>query len=135
MPRSKGVTPDKIGVVKTLGDLEVSVMDVVWDKGRTTVQSVFEVLYPQRKLAYTTVMTVMSRLAAKGVLLQDRGGIAYVYTPAITREEVATNVTREVIDRVLGGRISPVLESYLERGGADAEELSRLKALIDRYAK
>jgi predicted transcriptional regulator len=135
MPRKKGAKVERVGVVKTLGELEVEIMNAVWDLGKASVQDVFEALYPQRKLAYTTIMTVMSRLAAKGVLEQDRSGIAYLYAPLVTREEVATNVMAEVVDRILAGRLSPVLESYLARGTADAEEIARLRKLLAAYAK
>jgi predicted transcriptional regulator len=131
VPRKKGSKVERIGVVKALGELEVEIMDVVWDKGTATVQEVFEALYPQRRLAYTTIMTVMSRLAAKGTLEQDRRGIAYVYKPRISREELAASVMQEVVDRVLGGRISPYLADYLKHGKADSAELAALRELID----
>jgi predicted transcriptional regulator len=132
VPRKKGTKVERIGVVKALGELEVEIMNVVWDKKRATVQEVFEALYPERKLAYTTVMTVMSRLAGKGVLEQDRTGIAYVYTAKVTREQVAASVVQEVVDRVLGGRISPAVEAYLQRGPVDPEEVARIRSLLDR---
>ena len=130
MPRKKGSTVERVGVVKTLGELEIEIMNVVWDAGQATVQDVFEVLYPKRKLAYTTVMTVLSRLAAKGVLEQDRKTVAYVYRPLVSREEVAVTVMNEVVDRVLGGRLSPLLAAYLKRDGVDAEERQRLRKLV-----
>ena len=75
--------------VNRLGDLETEVMGVVWEKRKATVQDVKEALAPRRSLAYTTVMTVMSRLAQKGILERQKEGRAFYYTPVASQEKVA----------------------------------------------
>jgi predicted transcriptional regulator len=65
-----------------LGELERAVMQAVWDRGEASVRQVHQDLLPDRELAYTTVMTVMSRLADKGVLVREKRGRAYVYRPS-----------------------------------------------------
>lgn len=87
---------------KVLGPLECDIMDVVWDQGRTTVSAVHKALRDKRDLAYTTVMTTMSRLAKKNLLHQDTTASTYVYTPALSRLEfdhyVVMGVIRGLID-------------------------------------
>jgi BlaI family transcriptional regulator, penicillinase repressor len=69
-----------------LGELERAVMDVLWDRGTpATVREVAEVLR-DRDLAYTTVMTVLDRLAGKGMVERERAGRAWSYRPAASRE-------------------------------------------------
>jgi hypothetical protein len=80
--------PRKKGLRKILGDLEADVMEAIWARGEATVHDVHERLAgADRELAYTTVMTVMSRLAEKGLLERRKDGAAYLYMPAASKEE------------------------------------------------
>src|SRR5688572_8069575 len=72
-----------------LGPLETDVMEAVWARGDATVRDVHATLARRRDIAYTTVMTTMSRLAAKGLLERDSSGLAHRYRPAVSREEYA----------------------------------------------
>ena len=74
---------------RDLGELELAVMQAVWAAGEATVQGVSDALAPQRTPAYTTGMTVMSRLADKRLLRRRKVGRAFVYAPAASQETVA----------------------------------------------
>lgn len=89
--------------IRSLGELDIDILTVVWDRNQATVKDVFEVLYDSRRLAYTTIMTVMSRLAKKGVLQQDRSTTPYVYSPVISRQDLAFSIINHVVDRLLDG--------------------------------
>ena len=81
-----------------LGDLEREVMTQLWDAGEPlTVRQVHERLSRQRDLAYTTVMTVLDRLAKKGVVTQQKADRAYRYVPAQTREEMTASVMLDAL--------------------------------------
>jgi predicted transcriptional regulator len=84
-----------------LGPLEQDVMDVVWRLGDTTVRDVHGELASQRTIAYTTVMTTMSRLAAKGLLVRDTEGLAHRYRPAVSRERYARSTVEDVLSWLL----------------------------------
>lgn len=84
-----------------IGSLEADILAVVWEKDRTTVRAVYETLRERRKIAYTTVMTVMNNLVKKHLLDQDKSGIAYVYTPAIPGREVARTVLVSVVHKLV----------------------------------
>jgi predicted transcriptional regulator len=100
-----------------LGDLEREVMTQLWNAGEPlTVRQVHERLSPDRDLAYTTVMTVLDRLAKKGVVTQERADRAYRYGPAQTREEMTAGLMLDALsatpdrDAALAhfvGRLSP----------------------------
>lgn len=94
-------SPTKDGLVKVLGPLETDIMQIIWQDERSTVKKVHRKLSQQRDIAYTTVMTTMSRLAEKGVLNRHREGLAYVYTPAITEDDFVTMVVQQVLDGLL----------------------------------
>src|SRR5699024_12818460 len=78
----------------SLGDLERSVMDVLWNGGSYTVREIHSVLSQERDLAYTTVMTVLDRLAKKGVADRERVGRSWRYTAAASHEELTAVAMR-----------------------------------------
>jgi predicted transcriptional regulator len=99
---------------KVLGPLECEIMDVVWGQGRTTVSAVHKALRDKKDLAYTTVMTTMSRLAKKNLLHQDTTSSTYVYTPALSREEFDRYVVKGVIRGLIDDYGDVVGECFVE---------------------
>lgn len=120
----------KTSGINSLGELEVDIMGIVWSKENATVKDVFEIMYERRKLAYTTIMTVMNRLAVKGILAQDRSTVPYVYTPLVERDTMAQSMVDEVVDRLLEGSAGAVVSYLMDHQSMTAEELSDLKAKI-----
>jgi predicted transcriptional regulator len=129
-------SPTKDGLVKVLGPLETEIMQIIWQDERSTVKKVHRKLSQHREIAYTTVMTTMTRLAEKGVLTRHREGLAYVYTPAITEEDFVTMVVQQVLDGLLDDYSETAVDymvDYLAR--RNPSELKRLhKALQARVA-
>ena len=99
--------PGKRGLRKVLGDLEHDIMAVLWDGGEATVRQVHDQLGKRREIAYTTVMTVMSRLSTKGLLGKSRSGNAFVYTPAYTREQFTQFSLKQVFSGLLRDFTAP----------------------------
>jgi predicted transcriptional regulator len=117
--------------INSLGDLEADVMGVVWEMGRATVQDVKDALAPGRSPAYTTVMTVMSRLAGKGMLERQKEGRAYYYTPAASQEKVAGSILRTLVNRLYDGATGRAVAQLLKNDSkVDDAELERLERLI-----
>src|SRR5512139_1945552 len=125
MPKQK---PKKLS---RLGELETDVMSVVWEKGKASVQDVKDALEPGRSLAYTTVMTVMSRLAEKGMLERQKEGRAFYYTPAASHDKVAGSLLQTLIKRLYDGATGQAIAQLLETDeNVDDAELERLEQLI-----
>ena len=120
-------------VQKLLGDLEHAVMEIVWRHQRVTVREVVAELTQRRQLAYTTVMTVMSRLAEKGILQQHRVGRAYVYEATFTPEQLAMEAAGRKI-RSLLDEFGPLamVEFVHQIGQVDPEQLQRLAQLAQK---
>jgi predicted transcriptional regulator len=119
--------------MNTLGDLERAVMDQVWraaDHGRAqvSVREVHEELGRTRGLAYTTVMTVMGRLADAGLLTQERSGRAYRYAAAGTRQELTATTMLDQLHGMDGQDRRSAMLHFL--GDASAEEIADLKAAL-----
>jgi predicted transcriptional regulator len=111
------LTPDSEGLEKLLGPLEVRIMRIIWQQERVTVKQVHGQLAPLHDIAYTTVMTTMSRLAEKGILSRHREGLAYVYAPAISEDVFVARMVDQVISSLLRDFPSYVarsLETWLE---------------------
>jgi predicted transcriptional regulator len=117
-----------------LGPLETEVMDAVWDLDEATVRDVHEALSNRRELAYTTVMTTMTRLAAKGLLRRDTSGLAHRYRPSISREEYAKSTVTSVVDWLVASFPEPTLSYFVEvvNDESGPEVLEALRAKIDR---
>ncbi len=117
-------------IQKLLGDLEYAVMQVVWDHQRVTVRDVADILNQQRPLAYTTVMTVMSRLAEKGILRQHRVGRAYEYEAAFTPQELAAEAAGQMIRSLLEDFGPVAVTQFVQQvGQIDRCQLERLAQL------
>ncbi len=123
--------PHKIGYKKVLGDLEADIMKVVWKHNRVTVRDVYEQLRLEKTLAYTTVMTIMGRLAEKGLLQKEPQGNAFVYTPTISEDDFGRQVVSEVLDGLLEEFAEPAISHMVDKlGSEDNEKLSKLEQII-----
>ena len=110
-----------------LGDLERAVMDHLWSTSQSqTVRQVHEALSEQRDLAYTTVMTVLQRLAKKNLVSQIRDDRAYRYEPVHGRDVLVAGLMVDALDQAAdtGGR-QAALVHFVERVGADEAEALR----------
>lgn len=125
------------GLRKLMGDLEASIMEVVWAKepgALVTVREVYEALLDGRKIAYTSVMTVMGNLAKKGVLAVEKAGTAYLYRAPLTREAFTDQAVGAIVSELLSDFADPALAHFskaLGGSGLPAEALDRLRAQVD----
>ena len=117
-----------------LGELEASVMQVVWQQKKATVKDVFITLYPKRKLAYTTIMTVMRRLAEKGILEQDKSSKTYLYTPRIDQEKMALGIVESVLNKVMGGSAVELLIGVIENSDLTLDQLNEIESELAKAA-
>lgn len=102
----------KRGPVLELAPLELDCMNMLWPTGEATVRDIREALAPVRPRAYTTIMTIMDRLAHKGVVQRRKVGKAYVYRPNLSEEQARAHAVEQVVENYFEG--SPgSLASYL----------------------
>jgi BlaI family transcriptional regulator, penicillinase repressor len=115
---------------KTLTGQELEIMKVVWERDKTTVRDVYEALLERRKVAYTTVMTMMKILEQKGFLKKSQEDRAHVYRPAQPKGQVIGAMVREFVNRVFNGSAEPLLVHLVEEhhlSQQDLEEIARLR--------
>ncbi len=114
-----------------LGETELEVLDIVWDLGAASVSDVLEIIRKKRKVAYTTVMTVMRKLADKGYLEFKEEGRSYVYSPRIPANQVRGRLLSDVVSSVFGGSRMAAVRTLVEAESLSEEQIDELRALID----
>jgi BlaI family penicillinase repressor len=114
----------------TLTPQELEIMKVVWQRGTATVRDVYETLRAHRRIAYTTVMTMMNVLERKGHLRKRAEGRSFLYQPARPRGQVVKAMVREFLDRVFGGSAAPLLVHLIEDRRLSEDDLRELARRI-----
>src|ERR1051325_3123049 len=98
----------------TLTDQELEIMKIVWERDSATVRDVYEALLERRKVAYTTVMTMMKILEQKNYLRKTAVDRAYVYRPVQPKQQVVRAMVRDFVNRVFNGSAEPLLVHLVE---------------------
>jgi len=111
-----------------LGDRELDVMSVLWDLGSGTVAEVRAQL--PADLAYTTVLTILRNLDAKGLVSHASEGKAHRYSPRVGRRTARRNALSQVIDKLFHGSPEQLLAHLVEERALSAEDLKRLNAQL-----
>ena len=137
-PYSKPQSPHGRGLEKFFGELELAVLEAVWVHQPVNVGKVLETLNEtsERTWAYTTIMTIMSRLAEKGWLTAEKRGRAYSYTAVYSRKEAEATLAGEVVRSLLDdfGDVA-VAQFVKELDRIDPEQLTRLAELAEEGGK
>ena len=114
----------------TLTDQELEIMKIVWDRDSVTVRDVYESLLEKRKVAYTTVMTMMNILEQKGHLKKAQEERAYVYRSTKPRNQVIRGMVREFVNRVFNGSAEPLLLHLVEDQKLTEEDIEEIRQMI-----
>lgn len=114
---------------RSLGDLERAVMDELWSRDAlATVREVHAALAQDRTIAYTTAMTVLDRLARKGLVVQEREGRAFRYRVAASRSEMTAGLLRDTLADVEAEDRRSALVAFV--GDATSDDLEALRAAL-----
>ena len=119
--------------MKTMRDLpqaQFEVMEVLWEKGEATIREVHAVLSARRKLAYTTVATLLTRMRGKGYVRAREKNFAYIFRPLVTREQVIDRKLDDFITRVLGGDVAPLAAYIAENRNLTPEQIKALEEIV-----
>ncbi len=118
-----------------LGRLELQIMNIVWEKGKATVHDVKDVLGKGRKPAYSTILTMMRKLEAKGYLEHDVDDRTYVYRPTISQQAARKGILGDIVERLFEGSPSLLLNSLVEQDHISEKELKQIQKLIKERGK
>ncbi|GMU23487.1 MAG: BlaI family transcriptional regulator [Phycisphaerae bacterium] len=113
-------------------ELELEILKILWRDGPASVRQVRDALVGFRDLAYTSVMTVMTIMTKKGYLRRSKVEGGYVYRSRISEQVTTRRMLRDLVERVFGGSASAVMLNLLKTQDLDANELKRIRELIDK---
>jgi predicted transcriptional regulator len=115
-----------------LGELEIAVMESLWTLGAATAKALHQQLGASRNISANTVQSTMERLYKKGLLSREKVSHAYVYTPAVTRENVLAEMIDNVVGKLSGGCTEAMLSAFVDVAErADTQSLAFLERLIE----
>jgi BlaI family penicillinase repressor len=116
---------------RRISDAELHVMEVLWAAERPlTATEAAERIDPERGWSLATVKTMLSRLTAKGALSYSEDGRRYVYSPAIERDSYVGTESRRFVDRLFGGRLSPLVARLAEEDVLDEDDIAAIEAIL-----
>jgi BlaI family transcriptional regulator, penicillinase repressor len=116
----------------TLTEAELRLMDVLWQQGPSTVQQVLDALPKKSQLAYNSVLTTIRILEKKGYVRHIKDGRAHVYRPLVARSEATRSEISHLAHRLFKNSHEMLVLNILEDRGVDAEELQRLRQLLEQ---
>jgi BlaI family transcriptional regulator, penicillinase repressor len=115
-----------------LSEAQMEIMNVVWNRGEATVADVWKALGSRRKLARSTVLTMLMRLQEKGWLTCDEDGHAFRYRASVPREATLGEMVRRLVDTAFGGSAEGLVMALLHDRGVSKAEAKRIKKMIDQ---
>ena len=115
-----------------LGETEMEILHHVWKLEKATVAQVQERILEDRKVAYTTIMTIMKNLSEKGLLDKELQGNTYVYRPAQPAGEVQQNLVRQFVDKVFKGSPAALVQSLVKAEKLSPEDREEIERLIGK---
>ena len=121
--KKKALTP--------LGETEMEVLQHVWQLRQATVAQVHERILQSRKVAYTTIMTVMKKLSDKGYLAYEKDGATYVYQPAKSEQEVQQSLLSNLVDKAFNGSPLALIQTLVKKEDLSDQERDDILKLIE----
>ena len=116
-----------------LSDAESQIMSILWEIGPATVQQVCQ--SHDKKLAYTTVATMLKILENKGYVTHEIEGRTYVYTPVKSREQVGQWTIQYIVNRFFKGSYQGLVNNLVQNGNLDLKDLAKLKTIVEQQTE
>lgn len=122
-------------MAERISDAEHAVMEVLWDEAPLDAQSIFDRLASTQSWTLATVKTLLSRLVAKDALATEAEGRKFLYRPVIARTDYVSGESRRLVDRLFGGRLSPLVAQFAEAETLSADDIAEIEALLRELKK
>lgn len=117
-------------MTERISDAEHEIMEVLWTQSPLTATEVADRVVDSRGWSLQTVKTLLSRLAAKAVIGTQRDGRKFLYTPLVERDAYLAGVSRKFVDRLFGGKVTPLVAHLAEADELSDEDIREIKELL-----
>ncbi|WP_321327516.1 BlaI/MecI/CopY family transcriptional regulator [uncultured Parasphingorhabdus sp.] len=118
-----------------ISDAEHAVMEVLWKRAPMTATEVAGQVVAEKDWSLQTVKTLLSRLAAKAVVGTERDGRRFLYSPLVERDDYLTGVSRNFVDRLFGGKVTPLVAHLAEADELSADDIREIEELLRELKK
>lgn len=118
-----------------LSDAELELMAILWTRSPMAASDVIAAAPSERKWSATTVKTMLARLVEKGALETRAEGRRFLYSPLVARDSVAADQAGRLLDRLFGGRLSPLVAELAARRDLTEEDVAELEQLVKGLRK
>ena len=113
-----------------LGDLQLRILQEIWQRGECSVAGVHAALHAERKLAHTTISTMLRKMEARGLVAHREEGRAFFYRAAVAEEEVSRREGRHFVERLFEGSMANAVSHLLQSREVSREELDQIEKFI-----
>lgn len=118
-----------------LGDLQLAIMRILWNRGESSVADVHEALEPERGLALTTIATMLAKMEKKGVVDHRTEGRKFIYHPTVSEGQVRRSMVADLTSQLFRGDVLALVNHLLSEHEIEARELDQLRGLIEAREK
>jgi predicted transcriptional regulator len=116
-------------------DAELTILNVLWDKGPTTVREVYKTINSGKEVGYTTVLKLMQIMTEKGLVERDESCRPQIYRPCLPREQTERQLIKDLVDRAFGGSAKRLVMQALEVKKASPNELAQIEKLLNKLER
>ena len=113
-----------------LGDLQLRILQSLWDRPDSSVAEVHTELKPERDLAYTTVATMLRKMEVRGLVTHREVGRSFLYRALVAADDVGRSVGKHLVDQLSGGSLTEAVSHLLTSREVSRDELNQLEKLI-----
>ena len=117
---------------RQLGDLQLAIMRVLWERGEAPAIEVHQALFEERGLAVTTIKTMLRKLEEYGCVEHRTNGRQFIYRPAIAEADVRKGMVGDLVQRLFAGDSAALVNHLVRSGEIDAEDLEDLREIVSR---
>ncbi len=121
--------------IHRLGDLQLQIMKVLWERQEASVAEVLAALSAHTDLAYTTVATMLRKMEARGLVAHHAEGRSFIYRPGVAAADVSRSMADHLVDRLFEGSLFEAVNHLLTTREVSRAELNRLEKLIAERKK
>lgn len=116
--------------MERIGEAEYAVMEVLWAEAPLTAAEVADRIPAERAWSLATIKTMLSRLLAKNILNHEQEGRRYLYRPAVSRGDYVAQESTRLIDRLFGGKVTPLVAQLAARDRLTERDIAEIEALL-----
>ena len=113
-------------------DAELKILQVLWDRGPSTVREVYKIISSEKNVGYTTVLKLMQIMTDKELVERDESCRPQLYRPRFPREQTERQLIKDLVDRAFGGSAKRLVMQALEAKKASPSELAQIEKLLNK---